>query len=144
MKCNYELIDKLLKNYDYLNGMIKVNYSTLKGVDYKPTKIETNETSDITADKVIKILEETERINRIRMIFDKIEKSLDYLKEYEKKVIEKFYFEKKGWINVGIELGYSSRQCQRIKKKAIKKIYNFCFLDKTGLKDIKFLFAYFV
>ena len=137
MKCNYELIDDLLTNYNYLDGMVNLNYNTLKGVDYKPTKIETNENSDATANKAIEIIGKKEEMKKIIIILRKIKISLDYLKVHERKIIEKYYFEKKKWLIVSNELGYSKRQCQRFRKKAIKKIFKFCFLDPKEYKNIK-------
>ena len=137
MKCNYELIDNLLNNYDYLDGVVNLNYNTLKGVDYKPTNIEMNENSDITANKAMEVIEKKEKMKKIIIILRKIKISLDYLKEHERKIIEKYYFEKKKWLIVSSELGYSKRQCYRIKKSAIKKIFKFCFLDPKEYKNIK-------
>ena len=137
MKCNYDLIDNLLTNYDYLDGMVNLNYDTLKGVDYKPTKIETNENSDITADKAMQVIEKKEEMEKIIIILRKIKMSLDYLKSHERKIIKKYYFQKKEWLIVSSELGYSMRQCQRIRKKAIRKIFKFCFLDPNEYKNIK-------
>lgn len=50
------------------------------------------------------------------------ERSLQTLLPNERKVIELFYFENKGWTAVASALGYSEPQCRRIRDAAINKL----------------------
>lgn len=137
MKIDYfKKTEKILYNYNYLKANLDFKKSELdelksedgiRVVDYQSTPTsKTYKISQPVEDKAILNMERqnsiTVTINKLKSKINSIEKSLTFLNNEERKIIEFRYINSMNWIQISQEINISERQAQRIKTKAIDKL----------------------
>lgn len=106
----------------YINGDI-----TLSGIDYEGISVSpTNEVKSVVENECLSMIEKIENLEDVRRrligTLEDVDKWLDSLSEKEKKVIREYYINNNTWETVSEIIGFSSKQCGRIRNGAIGKI----------------------
>lgn len=137
----YKQMEKMLYDYKYTKGYIELRkadlqaleYEGVKAVQYSTPSVQTSGISDPVAMEFERLEKQRDFLQRTirekERAIEKIDFAVKLLDDIEQKIIEMKYFKGSRNQSIADNLGYSKKQIERIKKKAIHRLISVIWIN---------------